>query len=87
MTHENVSDARDDLNHRTLLIELDERAGENRTIEASLSSELPVPRGEYNEILVHEPSAINMERADIGLPLLFGHDQQDPIGINRIFNR
>ncbi|MDB9926647.1 phage major capsid protein [Hyphomicrobiales bacterium] len=80
MTHENVSDARDDLNHRTLLIELDERAGENRTIEASLSSELPVPRGEYNEILVHEPSAINMERADIGLPLLFGHDQQDPIG-------
>ena len=64
MTHENVSDARDDLNHRTLLIELDERAGENRTIEASLSSELPVPRGEYNEILVHEPSAVNMERAD-----------------------
>ena len=74
MTHENVSDIRGDLKHRTLVIELDERALEGRTIEASLSSELPVNRGEFNEILVHDNSAINMERADIGLPLLFGHD-------------
>ena len=80
MTHENVSDIRGDLKHRTLVIELDERALEGRTIEASLSSELPVNRGEFNEILVHDNSAINMERADIGLPLLFGHDQSDPIG-------
>jgi HK97 family phage major capsid protein/HK97 family phage prohead protease len=80
MTHEKVSDTRETLEHRTLVIELDERAVEGRTIEASLSSELPVSRGEFNEILVHDNSAINMERADIGLPLLFGHDQSDPIG-------
>lgn len=47
---------------------------------ASLSSELPVKRGGYIEVLEHSQDAINMERATDGLVLLFNHDIDKPIG-------
>ena len=53
---------------------------ETRTVNAALSSETPVERYFGTEILVHEDGAINMERAAEGLPLLWAHDTEAPIG-------
>ena len=50
------------------------------TYRASLSSEMPIERFFGTEILSHEPSAVNMERAGRGLSLLFNHDIDEPIG-------
>ncbi len=51
-----------------------------RTVSAALSSETPVRQLFGNEILSHEEGSINMERAVDGLPLLFAHDRERPIG-------
>jgi HK97 family phage prohead protease len=48
--------------------------------QASLSSELPVERFFGTEILRHTPEAVNLERAERGLPLLFNHDRDAPVG-------
>ena len=56
---------------------------EKRVVHASLSSETPVKRWFGTEKLVHEKAAVNLERAADGLPLLFGHDQTQPIGLAR----
>lgn len=53
---------------------------DTRTVTAALSSETPVERYFGTEILVHEKDAINMERAAEGLPLLWAHDHEVPIG-------
>ncbi len=56
------------------------REGENRTLEASLSSEHPVQRMRGKEILVHDQKAVDLSRAP--LPLLASHDsRQLPVGI------
>lgn len=47
----------------------------------SISSEEPVPRDGFLEVLDHTPAAIDMRRAQAGLPLLFNHDSRAPIGI------
>ncbi len=53
---------------------------ESRTVPAAISSELSVKRWFGNETLLHTEKAINMERADNGLPLLYNHDHSKPIG-------
>lgn len=46
------------------------------------SSETPVERMFGNEILSHDPGAMNMDRISSGAaPLLFNHDPGDPIGM------
>ena len=60
-----------------------ERANMNtssRTVPAIISSTAPVSRDFGYEVLVHEASAIDLSRADRGLPLLFAHDHKQPIG-------
>lgn len=52
-----------------------------KTVKASLSSEAPVTRFGEQEILSHEPTAIDLSRTANGLPLLFSHDQRMPIGL------
>lgn len=66
--------------HRTF--QLDIRAGddEERTVEASLSSEQPVSRWYGEEVLTHSPSAVDLSRSKGGLPMLFGHNTEKPIG-------
>lgn len=54
---------------------------EARTVEASLSSEQSVPQFFGDEVLSHEPGAIDLTRAASGLPLLLFHDQTRPIGL------
>lgn len=62
-------------------IEIETRAAvADGGIHCTLSSETPVTRGGYSEILLHEPGAINMTRADLGLPLLAYHEQKAPVG-------
>jgi len=56
---------------------LDEEA---RTVQATLSTESPVERFFGTEVLEHTPKTIDLARAKRGLPLLFSHDQQTPIG-------
>ena len=62
---------------------LDRRAMDDaaRTVPASLSSEVEIPRFFGTEILVHTAEAVDLGRAADGLPMLFGHDQQQPIGV------
>lgn len=52
-----------------------------RTIPASLSSESPVSRWFGTETLDHTADAINLERAQDGLPLLWQHNHDQPIGV------
>ena len=67
--------------HRDLVLDLRAADEEARTVPASMSSETPVRRWFGNEILSHEPSAVNLERVTGGaLPLLWGHDTDDLLG-------
>lgn len=50
-------------------------------IAIALSSETPVERWFGNEILDHSAGAIDLTRAEGGLPLLLDHDGADQIGI------
>ncbi len=54
---------------------------ESRTVPASLSSETPVDRFFGREILVHDPDAVDLSRAGDGLPLLWNHNTDEPIGV------
>lgn len=65
---------------RTFKLEQREIDKDARTVSAALSSETPVDRYFGTEILVHEKTSINMERAKDGLPLLWAHDHTSPIG-------
>lgn len=53
-------------------------------LEMSLSSEAPVERmgweGSYHEILDHSPAAVDLSRAERGLPLLLDHDARRQVG-------
>lgn len=64
---------------RTFTLEASD-AGGSRSYTASLSSELPVERFFGSEILRHDDDSINMARASRGLPLLFNHNTDEPLG-------
>ena len=52
-----------------------------RTIELSFSSEFPVDRGAYQEVLSHDPGDCDLSRLQSGLPLLVAHDPGIMVGI------
>jgi HK97 family phage major capsid protein/HK97 family phage prohead protease len=52
-----------------------------RAFHASVSSETPYERAFGIEVLDHSPEAVDLSRAAHGLPLLFAHDPQRPIGM------
>jgi len=54
-----------------------------RTIRASLSDTSPVPRFYGDEVLRHDAAAVDLSRAAHGLPLLFNHDRDKPLGVVR----
>ena len=72
-----------EIQHRTLGLELEKRFldTEKRTVSATVSSENPVDRMGYVEVLDHTTSAIDLTRAKDGLSLLLHHDSTRPIGI------
>jgi len=63
---------------RTLALE---RADEkSRTVEASVSSEYPVTRGDFEEVLSHDPAAVDLTR--MPLPVVTAHKAAEPaIGV------
>jgi HK97 family phage major capsid protein/HK97 family phage prohead protease len=67
--------------YRSISLERSALDEEKRTVPASLSSEEPVERFFGREILSHEPGAVDLTRAQDGLPLLFNHDTDQPIGV------
>lgn len=56
------------------------KAGPDGGISCVLSTDSPINRGGYTEILDHNPAAVDMERAALGLALLLHHDQTRPVG-------
>jgi HK97 family phage major capsid protein/HK97 family phage prohead protease len=52
-----------------------------RTVEATLSTETPVFRGHYHEILRHDENSVDLSRAKEGLPLLWSHNPEQQIGV------
>ena len=67
--------------HSHISLQLEARNDAQRTVEASLSSEMPVYRpGLGREVLKHTPDAVDLSRAP--LPLLTSHNREEmPIGI------
>lgn len=67
--------------YRDFNLQRDSLNEESRIINASLSSETAVERYWGKEILLHSKEAINLSRAKDGLPLLWNHDTNIPIGL------
>ena len=67
---------------RTLRLELRDNteAGEH-SVELSFSSENPVSRGWYTEILSHSPECIRVGERQQHMPLLFNHNPNDLLGV------
>lgn len=55
-------------------LELGRADPESMAVECSVSSEAPCDRGDYIEILSHDPEHVDMTRARGGLPLIESHD-------------
>jgi HK97 family phage major capsid protein/HK97 family phage prohead protease len=68
--------------HRRFAIFDHTRAQEDqRTVEAVLSTEEPVLRSGYREILAHSERNVDLHRADDGvIPLLWNHDSSQQLG-------
>jgi HK97 family phage major capsid protein len=54
---------------------------ERRTVSLSFSSEAPVPRWGFIEILSHDPRSVRLERLRDGGALLLNHDMNDQVGV------
>ncbi len=53
----------------------------NRTVEIALSSECPVERGAYVEVLSHSPSDVDLSRINGSAPFLLNHNMDCQIGV------
>lgn len=60
--------------YRTLELQTRKADPESRTVPAVLSTETPVERGEYLEVLSHRDGHVDLSRAERGLPLIESHD-------------
>ncbi len=66
---------------RAMSIEFRADGGDGETFRAALSSDAPIRIwSDLDERLVHTAEAVDLSRAVGGLPLLFAHDQRQPIG-------
>lgn len=54
---------------------------EERTLEFSFSSELPVARWFGDEVLSHAPEAVDLSRLNDGAPVLFNHNPDQVVGV------
>jgi len=68
---------------RTLVLDRAQADDQSRSVPAALSSEVEVDRWFGKERLVHEADAIDLSRTDDGLPMLFNHNSDLPIGVIR----
>ena len=54
---------------------------ETNVVELAFSSETPVERDGYLEVLDHSPDSVDLTRLNNGAPLLLNHDTNDQIGV------
>jgi hypothetical protein len=54
---------------------------QSRSITICLSSESKVDRGDYVEVLSHNPGDVDLSRLQNSAPLLVGHNQDDVVGV------
>ncbi len=80
MSKFHTRDHETELEHRHVPLELNKLNVEERTIEAILSTEHVAKRFFGDELLTHSAEAVDLGRAANGLPLLFTHRQDQPIG-------
>jgi HK97 family phage major capsid protein len=66
---------------REMQFERAEMNKDSRSIELSFSSETPVDRGMYMEVLSHDPVNCDLSRLNNGHPLLMGHNPEEQIGV------
>ena len=59
-------------------LKIDLQRAEGNTIPAILSTDTPVDRGGYQEILVHTDESITIRGNGNSLPLLTAHDSSEP---------
>ena len=64
--------------HRALVLDREQMQPDERVVPASLSSEVRVERIFGIEVLSHDPKHVDLSRSP--LPLLWGHDMDQPIG-------
>ena len=81
MTEQELRAALNAPQKRSFEIRAEDLDKESRTIELSFSSEMPVSRWGYIEILSHEPGHIRLERLKRGGALLVEHDPKDHVGV------
>ena len=66
---------------REAVIDKADSAPELRTVDLSFSSEMPVSRGPYDEVLLHDPAHMDLSRLNDSHPLLLNHDAEKQIGV------
>jgi HK97 family phage major capsid protein/HK97 family phage prohead protease len=66
---------------RSLVMEAPVVDSEQRTITFPFSSTYPVDRWFGNEVLSHDPAAVDLSRLNDGAPLLYNHDTNQLIGV------
>jgi HK97 family phage prohead protease len=80
-SHLSTRDAAEQLRHRAVEFDLRSLNTEARTIDAVLSTDAWVDVGfGEQERLVHDPLAVDLSRATRGLPLLWSHRPDIPLG-------
>ncbi len=67
--------------YRTFAVDAGNIDIENRKVKVAFSSENPVERFFGNEILSHDPKAVDLTRLMDGAPLLLQHDPERQIGV------
>jgi len=55
--------------------------GDDRILEFSFSSETPIDRYDYIEILDHNPESVRLQRLQTGAQVLFNHDPDIIVGV------
>lgn len=80
-TDRTTRDRRAETLYRSMTIDRAAADSESRSVPASLSSELEVPRWFGKEVLIHTSEAVDLSRAEGGLPLLWNHNSDQPIGL------
>jgi len=68
---------------RTLVLDRAKANDKARTVPAALSSEVEVDRWFGSEQLVHDADSVDLSRTNDGLPMLFNHNSDLPIGVIR----
>jgi HK97 family phage major capsid protein len=67
--------------YRSFDIERADVQTEDRTVDVSFSSELPVERFGWIEVLDHRPRSVRLGRLNGGAPVLVNHDPSDQVGV------